>query len=37
MLEALKEAEEMEKHPNEYKSFESVEELMEDLHSDIQD
>ncbi len=35
-LEAIKEAEEMEKHPENYKSFESVEEFMEDLHNEIQ-
>ena len=37
MLEAIKEAEEMEKHSENYKSFESVEEFMEDLHNEIQD
>lgn len=37
MLEAIKEAEEMEKHPKNYKSFETVEEFMEDLHNEIQD
>ena len=37
MLEAMKEAEEMEKHPENYKSFESVDELMEDLHNEMQD
>lgn len=37
MLEAIAEAEEMEKHPENYKSFESVDELMEDLHNEIQD
>lgn len=31
---ALKELEYMEEHPEEYKSFDSVEELMEDLNSD---
>lgn len=31
---ALKELEYMEKHPEEYKTFHSVEELMEDLNSD---
>lgn len=33
-LEALQELDYMEKHPEEYKSFHSVEELMEDLNSD---
>ncbi|MBO5004082.1 MAG: type II toxin-antitoxin system RelB/DinJ family antitoxin [Clostridia bacterium] len=37
MLEAIAEAEEMEKHPENYKSFNTVEEFMEDLHSEIQD
>lgn len=35
LLEALKEAEKMEKHPERYKSFDSVEELMKDLESDL--
>lgn len=35
-LEAIAEAEEMEKHPEKYKSFETVEEFMEDLHNEIQ-
>ena len=35
MLEAIAEAEEMEKHPDNYKSFESVEAFMEDLHNEI--
>ena len=37
MLEALAEAKEMEKHPENYKSFNTVEEFMEDLHNEIQD
>ena len=36
MLEALAEAKEMEKHPEDYKSFNTVEEFMEDLHNEIQ-
>ncbi len=36
MIEAIKEAEEMEKHPGNYKSFETVEEFMEELHNEIQ-
>ena len=36
MIEAMKEAEEIEKHPENYKSFKSVEEFMEDLHNEIQ-
>lgn len=36
MIEAIKEAEEMEKHPENYKSFETVEEFMEELHNEIQ-
>ena len=36
MLEAIEEAEEMEKHPDKHKSFETVEEFMEDLHNEIQ-
>lgn len=32
--EALKEAEEMKKHPEKYKKFHSVEELMEDLENE---
>ena len=35
MLEAIAEAEEMEKHPDNYKSFDSVEAFMEDLHNEI--
>ena len=35
MLEAIAEAEEMEEHPDNYKSFESVEAFMEDLHNEI--
>lgn len=34
MLEALTEAEEMEKHPENYKKYHSVKELMEDLESE---
>lgn len=37
MLEAITEAEEMEKNPDNYKSFQTVEEFMEDLHNEIQD
>ena len=37
MLEALSEAEKMEKHPEKYKSFDNVEDFMEDLHNAIQD
>lgn len=37
MEEAIKEAEEVKEHPENYKSFETVEELMEDLRSEIQD
>lgn len=37
MIEAIKESEEMEKDPKNYKSFETVEEFMEDLHNEIQD
>jgi len=33
--EALAEAEEMKKHPENYKSFETVEEFMEDLHNEV--
>lgn len=36
MLEALEEADEMMKHPEDYKSFKTVEEFMEDLHNEIQ-
>lgn len=36
MLEAIAEAEDMEKHPENYKSFNTVEEFMEDLHGEIQ-
>ena len=35
--EALAEAEEMEKHPEKYPHYETVEEFMEALHNDIQD
>ena len=34
MLEALEEAEEMERHPENYKKYHSVKELMEDLESE---
>lgn len=34
LLEAIEEAEEMEKHPENYKKFHSVKELMEDLESE---
>lgn len=34
MLEALAEAEDMEKHPENYKKYHSVKELMEDLESE---
>lgn len=33
-IEAIKEAKEIAKNPNKYKSFDNVEELMEDLNSD---
>jgi len=36
MLEAVAEAKEMNKHPERYKSYNSVEEFMEDLHNEIQ-
>lgn len=36
-LEAINEAKEMLKTPNKYKSYDTVEELMEDLNSEIQD
>ena len=36
MLEALSEAEEIEKHPEKYPTFENVEDFMEDLHNAIQ-
>lgn len=36
MLEAIKEAYEIEKHPENHKAFESVEDFMEDLHYEIQ-
>ena len=36
MEESLKEAEEMMKHQEKYKSFNTVEEFMEDLHNEIQ-
>ncbi len=34
LLSALQELDDMEKHPEEYKSFHSVKELMEDLNSE---
>ena len=34
LLEALKEAEEMEKHPEKYKGYHNIEELKKDLLSD---
>lgn len=34
LLEAIEEAEKMEKHPEKYKKFHSVKELMEDLESE---
>lgn len=34
LLEAIEEAEKMEKHPENYKKFHSVKELMEDLESE---
>lgn len=37
MLEAIKEAEEIEKHPEKYKSYKTVDEFMEDLHNEIRD
>lgn len=37
MLESIAEAEEMMKNPEKYKSYETVEEFMEDLHNEIQD
>lgn len=36
MLEALEEAKDIEAHPENYKSYSSVEEFMEELHNDIQ-
>ena len=35
MLEAMAEAEEIEKHPEKYKNFSTIEEFMEDLHNEI--
>lgn len=35
MLEALQEAEKMMKHPENHKSFDSIEDFMEDLHNEI--
>lgn len=34
MLEAIEEAEEIEKHPNKYKKYQSASELMEDLENE---
>ncbi len=36
MMESMKEAQEIEKHPENYKSFDDVDKFMEDLHSEIQ-
>lgn len=36
MLEALAEAEDIEKHPEKYKSYNSVEDLMKDIHNEIE-
>ena len=35
MLEAIEEAKEIEKHPENYKSYSNLEEFMEDLHNEI--
>ena len=35
MMESIKEADEMKKHPEKYKTYTSVEELVEDLHNEI--
>lgn len=35
MLESISEADDMIKHPEKYKSYDSVEKFMEDLHSEI--
>ena len=35
--EALQETEEIEKHPEKYKKYSNVNELMEDLHNEIRD
>ena len=37
MLEAIKEAEEIEKYPENTKSYETVDEFMKELHNDISD
>lgn len=37
MKESLKEAEEIMKHPENYKSYNNVKDLMEDLHNEIRD
>lgn len=37
MVESIKEAEEMIKHPEKFKAFSNVEDFMEDLHNEIQD
>ena len=36
MVDALSEAQEIEKHPENYPVFESVDDFMEDLHNEIQ-
>lgn len=36
MLEALAEAEDIEKHPEKYKSYNSVEDLMKDILNEIE-
>ena len=36
MLEALAEAEDIEKHPEKYKSYNSVEDFMKDIHNEIE-
>lgn len=35
MLESIAEAEDIEKHPEKYKSYNSVEDLIKDLHNDM--
>lgn len=35
MMESIKEADEMKKHPEKYKSYTSVEELMENIHTEL--
>lgn len=37
MLEAITEAEEMKKNPKKQKTFNTIEDFMEDLHNEIQD